>query len=195
VLAGIDAAERAGFFGIKVNCVVRRGQNEDQIVPLVRLFSGRGIEVRFIEYMDVGTINGWDSQAVVRCDEILARLAELGAWEPVPAERASDVASRFVGPAGTVGIISSVSAPFCGSCSRARLSADGKLFGCLFAANGLSLKAPLRRGASDEELSYLIQEFWRHRADRYSEQRQQVARLRRQLPIASGRVEMAYIGG
>lgn len=197
VLAGIDAALRAGFEGIKVNCVVRRGQNEDQIVPLVQALAPRGIEVRFIEYMDVGTLNGWDKSAVVSRAEILETLSTVGAWSPLAAQRASDVAERWSSELGVVGIIASVTAPFCGNCSRARLSADGKVFGCLFAERGLDLKAHLRAGDSDEELARAIDAFWSTRTDRYSEARhaQQKESRRHHLPTLSGRVEMAYIGG
>lgn len=197
VLAGIDAALHAGFEGIKVNCVVRRGQNEHQIVPLVQALAPRGIEVRFIEYMDVGTLNGWDKRAVVSRAEILERLSAVGAWTPLPSQQPSDVAQRFSSELGRVGVIASVTAPFCGNCSRARLSADGKLFGCLFAQHGLDLKGRLRAGDSDEELGLALETFWKARADRYSELRhaQQKESRRHHLPTVSGRVEMSYIGG
>lgn len=201
VLAGIDAAQRAGFDHVKVNCVVRRGQNEDQVLGLVEYFAPRGVEVRFIEYMDVGTLNGWGPHAVVSGTEILQKLSPLGPWSALDAHRKNDVARRFTSEMGTVGVISSVSAPFCGDCTRARLSADGKLFGCLFAVNGEDVKTLLRSGASDAQLTRVIEEFWRVRADRYSEQRHQRQVVegasptsRRHLPVEQ-RIEMAYIGG
>ncbi|HXS16149.1 MAG TPA: GTP 3',8-cyclase MoaA [Polyangiaceae bacterium] len=207
VLAGIDAALHAGFERVKVNCVVRRGHNEEQIVPLVRALCPRGVEVRFIEYMDVGTLNGWEKNAVVTREEILERLSAVGTWSEVPARQPSDVARQLRSELGVVGVIASVSAPFCGDCSRARLSADGKLFGCLFAERGLDLKARLRAGESDALLRQSIEEFWHARSDRYSElrreQRDQDVQLddaagtprRRHLPTVAARVEMAYIGG
>ena len=192
VLEGIAAAERAGFGQIKLNCVVMRGVNDGQALDLVERFRGTGHIVRFIEYMDVGTVNHWRGDLVVGSAELIERIG--ARWPLAPLERnyRGEVAERyrFVDGAGEVGFISSVSQPFCGDCSRARLSADGKLYTCLFARAGHDLRAPLRDGASDEQLAELIALRWSKRADRYSEQR---AELR-----ASGEnkhVEMFAVGG
>ncbi len=194
VLAGIAAAQAAGFDPIKINAVVRRGVNEEGIADLVRNFRGSGHVLRFIEYMDVGESNGWQLQDVVPAAEILQRVAAAvpdTVLEPVARETRGEVATRFRyrDGSGEVGIISSVSQPFCGDCVRARLSADGKIFTCLFAARGSDIKAPLRAGASDEELRGEIAAIWRRRDDRYSELRSQATAG---LPR---RVEMSYIGG
>ena len=204
VLAGIDAAQAAGLFPLKVNCVVRRGLNEDQILPLVRHFAGQNVIVRFIEYMDVGTKNGWDRSGVVTKAEILDILSSDGPYESLAAQNPSDVADRFLGPHGEVGIIASVSEPFCGDCSRARLSADGRVYGCLFARSGLDLKTMMRADHSDEDLVRSITRFWRQRSDRYSERRkiegrdhpgEKTAPGSVHLPTLGARIEMSYIGG
>lgn len=205
VLAGITAAKNAGFDAIKVNCVVRRGENDHQIVPLAQHFAPLHIPVRFIEYMDVGTLNDWDEQAVVSKEEILARLAEHGALRQLPAHTPGEVAVRYAGSQGEVGVIPSVSEPFCGTCCRARLSADGKVYGCLFARSGLDLKSLLRTGASDEQLTQALSGFWSARSDRYSEERQELRKSeakttrssagRVHLPTLGDRIEMSYIGG
>lgn len=190
VLAGLSAAERAGFTSIKVNCVVRRGYNEDQIVPLARRFRGTGHVLRFIEYMDVGSTNGWRSADVVSASEILERIDRELPLEPVERALPTDVAVRYRyrDGSGELGVIASVTQPFCGACSRLRLSADGQLYTCLFATSGTDLRGPLRRGASDEELRELVRTLWKSRADRYSEQRPQLLMPRRKL-------EMSYLGG
>jgi cyclic pyranopterin phosphate synthase len=191
VLAGIAAAERAGLAPIKLNCVVKRGENEDQIVALARHFRGTGHVVRYIEYMDVGTLNGWSLADVVPAREILARLSAEGELVPVDAEYRGEVANRYrwADGSGEIGVIASVSQPFCGDCTRARLSADGQLYTCLFAVRGRDLKTSLRAGASDEELRALIGGIWSKRADRYSEERTaQTVRTR-------DKVEMFHIGG
>jgi cyclic pyranopterin phosphate synthase len=191
VLAGIDAAGAAGFTRLKVNSVVRRGLNEGEVLPLARRFHGTGHQLRFIEYMDVGSTNGWSERDVVSADEIVALIDRELPLELVGRDDASDVAARYRyrDGGGEIGVIASVTKPFCGDCSRLRLSADGQLFTCLFATHGTDLRGPLRAGASDAELAALVQQVWTSRADRYSEQRQQlIAKPKRKL-------EMSYIGG
>jgi GTP 3',8-cyclase len=191
VLAGIEAAERAGFKRLKINCVVRRGLNESEILPLARHFHGSGHVLRFIEYMDVGSTNGWRSEQVVSAAEIVERIGRELPLEPLERSQRSDVASRYRyrDGGGELGVIASVTKPFCGDCSRLRLSADGQLFTCLFAVTGSDLRGPLRAGASDTELSRIVQQVWQSRADRYSEQRQA------QLILPRRKLEMSYIGG
>jgi cyclic pyranopterin phosphate synthase len=190
VLEGIDAAAAAGL-PVKVNCVVKRGTNEEQLVPLARHFKGSGHTLRFIEYMDVGHTNGWRLDDVVPAAEIVERLErELGELEPLEREYRGEVARRWRwrDGGGEIGVISSVTSPFCGDCTRARLSAEGRLFTCLFALRGHDLRAPLRAGESDEELRERILGVWRARADRYSE--------RRTIETTElDKVEMSYIGG
>lgn len=191
VLAGIDSALRAGFESLKINSVIRRGSNESEIVPLARHFHGSGHELRFIEYMDVGSTNGWSERDVVSADEIVACVDRELPLEATARELASDVAARYryKDGGGELGVIASVTKPFCGDCSRLRLSADGQLFTCLFATQGTDLRGPLRAGASDQELFELVQQVWQRRADRYSEQRTElIAKPKRKL-------EMSYIGG
>ena len=191
VLSGIDAATAAGLGPVKVNMVVQRGRNEDQIVPMARWFRGRGVVLRFIEFMDVGTTNGWRLDDVVGAGEIVERLEAAGlGLLPLPATEEGEVARRYAyrdGP-GEIGVIASVTRPFCSTCTRLRLSADGRLFTCLFATAGFDLKAPLRAGASDEALGRLLEGLWSARTDRYSEQRASDT-------DSTGRVEMSYIGG
>jgi cyclic pyranopterin phosphate synthase len=190
VLRGIEAAERAGFQRIKVNCVVRRGVNDGEIVPLARRFKGSGHVVRFIEFMDVGLTNGWRTDAVVTGREIVDRLdRELGLVPLSPSYR-GEVARRYGyrDGSGEVGVITSVSQPFCGDCARLRLAADGKLYTCLFSASGHDLRPLLRSGADDEALTAFIQGIWQAREDRYSELRSERTRG---LP----RPEMSYVGG
>ncbi|HEY8012025.1 MAG TPA: GTP 3',8-cyclase MoaA [Rudaea sp.] len=192
VLDGIAAAERAGFGQIKLNCVVMRGINDMQVFDLVERFRGTPHIVRFIEYMDVGTVNHWDNQTVVRSAELIERIGTRWPLAGLEANYRGEVAERyrFVDGAGEIGFISSVSQPFCGDCARARLSADGKLYTCLFARSGHDLRGPLRDEASDEELAALISSRWQQRADRYSEQR---AQLRAQGETQH--VEMFAVGG
>jgi cyclic pyranopterin phosphate synthase len=193
VLAGIEAAERAGLAPVKVNCVVQRGVNDDAVVEMARRFHGTGRILRFIEFMDVGTRNAWDRAKVVPAEEILARVDAALPLEPLPPRMPGETARRFRyrDGGGELGVIASVTAPFCGGCTRARLSAEGTLYTCLFAANGRDLKTPLRAGASDDALRALVAGVWRQRRDRYSEER--AART----PLAAGRdrVEMYQIGG
>jgi cyclic pyranopterin phosphate synthase len=189
VLAGIAAAEAAGLAPLKINAVVRRGVNEDSILPLVERFRGTGHVVRFIEFMDVGTTNRWRLDEVTTADQIVAAIAARYPLEPVAANYPGEVARRYRLADGSaeVGVIASVTRPFCGDCTRARLSADGRLFTCLFAAHGTDLRGPLRAGASDDELRALIAGVWRARADRYSELRAEGS--------PSERAEMSYLGG
>ena len=186
VLAGIEAAESVGLGPIKINTVVKKGANEDELIDLVERFSSREIAVRFIEFMDVGTTNGWDMEDVVTAEEIRGMLAEL---EPIESQYRGEVAKRYRLPqGGEVGLITSVTEPFCGDCSRARLSADGHLYTCLFASQGLDLLTPMREGASDDDLLALIESCWINRDDRYSE-------IRTESSTTSTRVEMSFIGG
>jgi len=190
VLDGIAAAGEAGFAALKINMVVRRGINEASILPMARWARQAGHILRFIEYMDVGHSNGWRLDEVVPAIEIVGLLdAELG-LEPVPPNYPGEVADRwrYRDGDGEVGVIASVSQPFCSACTRARLSADGKLYTCLFALDGSDLRAPLRSGATDAELSDAIRAVWRVRADRYSELRSEATANRR-------RIEMFAIGG
>jgi cyclic pyranopterin phosphate synthase len=192
VLAGIAAAERAGFARIKINVVVLRGQNDAGVLDLLAHFRGTGHVPRFIEYMDVGTCNGWDAARVVPSEELVARIDARWALRPRGRDYTGEVAERYeyVDGGGEVGFVSSVSKPFCGDCHRARLSADGQLFTCLFAGTGNDLRTPLRAGASDDELSARIAGLWRARADRYSE-----LRHARDATRPTRRIEMYRIGG
>ena len=186
VLAGIEAAESVGLGPIKINTVVKKGVNEDELIDLVERFSSREIAVRFIEYMDVGTTNGWAMEDVVTANEIRSKLSEL---EPLESQYPGEVAKRYRLPqGGEVGLITSVTEPFCGDCTRARLSADGHLYTCLFASKGLDLLTPMREGATDDEILSLIESCWMSREDRYSE-------IRTEASPAHTRVEMSYIGG
>jgi GTP 3',8-cyclase len=189
VLDGIDAARAAGL-PVKVNAVVQRGVNDHAIADMAGHFRGTGVIVRFIEYMDVGTTNGWRMDDVVPAAEMLERIGQRWPLEPVAPNYPGEVATRhrYADGAGEVGVIASVTQPFCGGCTRARLSAEGELYTCLFAARGTDLRAPLRAGASDEELADRLTGVWRRRADRYSEVR---GAQTRDLP----RVEMSHIGG
>jgi cyclic pyranopterin phosphate synthase len=192
VLAGIAAAEAAGFERIKLNCVVMRGVNDAQIIDLLERFRGTGHIVRFIEYMDVGTVNRWDGELVVPGAELIARIEKRWPLRALDPNYRGEVAERyeFADGGGEIGFISSVSQPFCGDCSRARLSADGKMYTCLFARDGHDLRSALRAGSSDEALAEMIADHWTRRVDRYSERR---AELR---ATDSGRkVEMFTIGG
>ena len=189
VLDGIDAAAAAGL-RVKVNAVVKRGANDDGIVALAEQFRGTGHTLRFIEYMDVGHTNGWRLDDVVSSDEIVATIGAVHPLEPVAPDRPDETARRwrYRDGAGEIGVIASVTKPFCGGCSRARLSAEGRLHTCLFALKGHDLRAPLRLGASDEELAEILRGIWSRRTDRYSE-------LRTAETSALPKVEMSYIGG
>jgi cyclic pyranopterin phosphate synthase len=190
VLAGIDAAAAAGLAPIKVNMVVRRGVNEDSVLPMARHFRDRGHILRFIEYMDVGHSNGWRLEEVVPADEIIRQIDAVLPLEPVPPNYPGEVAERwrYRDGGGEVGVIASVSQPFCGDCTRARITAEGGFYTCLFGLRGHDLRVLLRTGATDGEVRAAIHAVWTARADRYSELRSDATR---QLP----RVEMSHIGG
>ncbi|HEY3543891.1 MAG TPA: GTP 3',8-cyclase MoaA [Gaiellaceae bacterium] len=189
VLDGIDAAAAAGL-PVKVNAVVKRGVNDDGIPALAERFRGTGHTLRFIEYMDVGHTNGWRLDDVVPAAEVVERIAARWPLEPVGAARPDETARRwrYLDGAGEIGVIASVTQPFCGGCSRARLSAQGELFTCLFGVKGRDLRGPLRAGAGDEELTELLRGVWTRRTDRYSD-------LRTAETAALPKVEMSYIGG
>jgi cyclic pyranopterin phosphate synthase len=191
VLEGIEAAERAGLAPLKVNCVVRRGVNDHALVELAGHFRGSGHVVRFIEYMDVGTRNGWELAHVVPAAEIAARLDEAFGIEPIERAYPGEVAERwrYKDGSGEIGIIASVTRPFCGACTRARLTTAGQLVTCLFASAGTDLRAPLRAGASDEELRALLERVWLRRGDRYSELRAAATEG------PARRIEMYQLGG
>jgi cyclic pyranopterin phosphate synthase len=190
VLQAIDNAAAAGLMPVKVDMVVKRGVNDDDIVEMARFFRSTGHILRFIEYMDVGTTNGWRMADVVSAKEILERLQ--GEWplEPVEPNYFGEVAERYryLDGAGELGIIASVTLPFCGACTRARLSADGELYTCLFGTHGHDLRGLLRSGRSDAEISDAIGSIWSVRSDRYSE-------IRSDDTIALEKVEMSRIGG
>ena len=190
ILDGISAAIRYELGPVKVNCVVQRGVNEHQIPKLVRKFRGTGVIVRFIEFMDVGSTNGWTKGQVVPTSEIIDFLSSEFDLTPLARKSASDVASRWAHSdgSGEIGFISSVSQPFCGDCVRARLSSDGKFFTCLFTTMGHDMSALIRSGRETEVLTQSIEEVWSARKDRYSEERSSGA-------IYLPRVEMSYIGG
>ena len=190
VLDGIAAAREVGLAPVKVNMVVKRGVNEESVLPMARYARGHGLTLRLIEFMDVGQSNGWRLADVVPAAELVERIAGEFALEPVPPAYPGEVATRwrYADGAGEIGIIASVSQPFCGACTRARLSAKGELFTCLFAASGTDLRALLRGGASDDELVSAIAGRWRARGDRYSE-------LRSAETTGLRRVEMFAIGG
>jgi GTP 3',8-cyclase len=190
VLEGIEAAAAAGLAPVKINMVVKRAVNDDRVVEMADRFRHTSHIVRFIEYMDVGTTNGWRTDDVVPATEIIAAINERRPLEALPPNYPGEVASRYRyrDGAGEIGVIASVTRPFCGACTRARLSADGKLYTCLFAATGHDLRALLRSDASDQELSTHIRSIWTSRADRYSE-------LRHAKTPPLPKIEMSYIGG
>lgn len=190
VLDGIQAAHEVGFPAVKVNVVIIKGQNEDQIIPLLEYFRPLGVTVRFIEYMDVGNQNGWSLAEVVPWRNIHAQINACWPLEPIAARYEGEVAKRFrfQDGSGEVGFITSITQPFCHACSRARITADGKLYTCLFASDGYDLKMPLRAGMSDSELMNVIASRWRKRIDRYSEVRLQQQRNGK-------RIEMYQVGG
>jgi cyclic pyranopterin phosphate synthase len=190
VLEGIVAAERAGLGPVKINMVVKRGWNEAAVLPMARFFRGTGRVLRFIEYMDVGTTNGWRLDDVVPASEILATISAEFSIEPIAPSERGEVAQRYryADGGGEIGIIASVTQPFCGDCVRARISADGQLFTCLFAVAGHDLRGLLRNGASDESLASALRRIWVARDDRYSDERSAQT-----VPLT--KVEMSYIGG
>jgi GTP 3',8-cyclase len=190
VLAGIEAAAAAGLAPVKVNMVVKRGLNDESVLPMARYFRGSGHILRFIEYMDVGHSNGWRLDDVVAAAEIVSAIDAEHPLEPLDANYPGEVAQRYRyrDGAGEIGVIASVTQPFCGACTRARLSAEGRLFTCLFATKGFDVRAVLRGGASDTELAKALSGVWRARADRYSE-------IRSAETLDLPKVEMSYIGG
>jgi cyclic pyranopterin phosphate synthase len=196
VLDGIAAAEAAGLGPIKINCVVQRGVNDDGLVDLARHFHGTGHILRFIEFMDVGTLNQWKLDEVVTGAEIVERIGAALPLEPVDPNYPGEVAARwrYRDGGGEIGVITSVSAPFCGECTRARLTTEGSLVTCLFADGGVDLRAPLRSGASDDALRALIASTWSARTDRYSEERAGLLQIDGTTPKRE-RVEMYHIGG
>jgi cyclic pyranopterin phosphate synthase len=193
VLNGIEAAIAAGLSPVKINAVIERGLNDHTAVDLVERFRGTPVIVRFIEFMDVGNRNKWRPEMVVPSRELAARIRARWPMHPISQNYQGEVAERwrFDDGGGEVGFISSVSQPFCGACSRARLSSEGKFYTCLFATQGLDLRAPLRAGAGDADILQLIRGVWNGRTDRYSELREE---LRRTAPD-SKKIEMNYIGG
>jgi GTP 3',8-cyclase len=192
VLDGIDAAAAEGF-PIKVNCVVQRGVNDGEIIPLCNYFRSKGHTLRFIEFMDVGTTNHWSLSQVVPAREVVGLISARWPLEPVGPAYRGEVAARYryADGRGEIGIVSSVTEPFCRDCNRARLSADGKLFTCLFASAGSDLLRLVRSGSSDAEISGFVAGIWGRRADRYSDER---AELLAAGP-PRGKIEMSYIGG
>jgi cyclic pyranopterin phosphate synthase len=197
VLEGIAAAEAAGFESIKINCVVQRGVNEHGLVDLARHFRGSGHILRYIEFMDVGTRNEWRKEEVVPGQEIVERISAQHPLEPVDRNYHGEVASRwrYLDGGGEIGVITSVSAPFCGDCTRARLTTEGALVTCLFAEGGVDLRDPLRHGADDDTLREIIASTWSNRKDRYSEERQELLQIEGASERRRDRVEMYQIGG
>jgi cyclic pyranopterin phosphate synthase len=190
VLAGIEAAATAGLAPVKINTVVKRGVNEESVVPLARYFRGTGQIVRFIEYMDVGHTNGWRLDDVVPAAEIVAAIDAELPLEPIEPNYPGEVARRYRyrDGSGEIGVIASVTQPFCGTCTRARLSAEGRLYTCLFATGGHDLRALLRNGISDVALGEELSRIWQARRDRYSE-------IRSAETVGLPKIEMSYIGG
>jgi len=195
VLKAIEFAENAGLGPVKINTVLKRGINDDEIVDLAEYFRETSHPLRFIEYMDVGNSNGWVLDEVVASAEVIARISAVYPLEPVEASHPGETAKRWRyqdGAPGEIGVISSVTNAFCGDCTRARISAEGKLFTCLFASEGTDLRALLRGGASNTELANALTGIWSNRDDRYSEIRSELTEQKR---LATRHVEMSYIGG
>ena len=190
VLAGIEAAEAAGLAPVKINMVVKKGVNDHDVVAMARRFKGSGHIVRFIEFMDVGSSNGWRMDDVVPSAEVVRRIHAVFPLEPVDPNYTGEVAERwrYVDGGGEIGVISSVTQAFCSTCTRARLSTEGRLYTCLFAHSGHDLRALIRDKRSDAELSAVIGQIWQRRSDRYSE-------IRTAETAALRKIEMSYIGG
>jgi GTP 3',8-cyclase len=199
VLAGIEAAQAAGLGPIKVNMVVQRGTNDDQILPMARHFKGSGVVLRFIEYMDVGATNGWRMKDVLPSAQVIERVHASLPLEAIGANSVGETAERwrYLDGGGEIGVISSVTQAFCSDCNRARLSTEGKLFLCLFAHQGHDLRALLRgadgQSHTDEDIAAAIGLIWQRRDDRYSERRSSMPAD--DSGASTGRVEMHYIGG
>jgi GTP 3',8-cyclase len=193
VLKGIDAALAVGLAPIKVNMVVKRGVNDDNLAAMAKHFKGSGVIVRFIEFMDVGSTNGWRMDDVVPSAEVVRRISEWSPLEAIDPSYEGEVAERwrYADGGGEIGVISSVTQAFCSTCTRARLSTDGKIFTCLFATDGTDFRAMMRNGASDNDIAALLAGLWQSRVDRYSEIRTAATALERQAK----KVEMSYIGG
>lgn len=194
VLRAIEVARDVGLGPVKINVVVKRGVNDGDIVDLARYFHGTGFVVRFIEFMDVGSTNGWRMDEVVPSAEVVDRINAVLPLRPLPSSHVGEVAARwrYVDGGGEIGVISSVTAPFCGTCTRVRISTEGQLFTCLFAESGHDLRALMRGGCTDAELESALSSIWRVRDDRYSEVR---SSLTEDLRHRAHRVEMSYIGG
>ncbi len=194
VLEGVAAAQAAGLTPLKVNAVIKRGANENEILPLVRHFRRSGVILRFIEFMDVGTTNGWRMDHVLPAQEILARIDAEFPLRPLDANYPGEVAKRwtFADGGGEIGVIASVTQAFCHECARLRLSTDGKLYTCLFAIEGIDLRTPLRAGETDAAVRERLIDAWRGRTDRYSQLRQMAVKT---PGVAGRRIEMSYIGG
>ncbi len=190
VLAGIENARVAGMSPIKVNMVVAHGMNDQEILPMVRQFRNSEVILRFIEFMDVGNTNDWQMDKVISAREILETINNEYPIEPISATYRGEVAKRwrYKDGAGEIGIISSVTEPFCSACNRARLTAEGKIYTCLFASSGFDLREHIRNGADVDQLAEIIQNLWRYRTDRYSE-------LRSKQSDATPKIEMSYVGG
>ncbi|HEU5003636.1 MAG TPA: GTP 3',8-cyclase MoaA [Actinomycetota bacterium] len=195
ILEGIDAAAAAGLNPVKINMVVKRGLNEDSVLPMAEYFRHTGHILRFIEYMDVGTTNGWRMDDVVPSAEIIRLINAEYPLEPVDPNYTGEVASRYRyrDGSGEVGVISSVTQPFCSTCTRARLSSEGRLYTCLFATDGHDLRSLLRSGRTDEELADVVKGIWTRRGDRYSEIRSSLTEMPERKPLH--KVEMSHIGG
>lgn len=193
VLKGIEAAEQAGLF-VKVNMVVKKGMNDDQIIPMAKYFKEKNINLRFIEFMDVGNSNGWNLQQVVSKKEIVEMISKELPVEPADPNYFGEVASRYryIDSTAEFGVISSVTDSFCSSCTRARLSADGKIYTCLFAERGFDLKNLLRNQITDEELRNTLINVWEKRTDRYSDERMELTKNGKRQ---KSKIEMSYIGG
>jgi len=192
VLSGIDEAQRAGFQRIKINAVIKKGINENNILKMVEYFRDQPVILRFIEYMDVGTINDWQQQETIPSSEIIELISNKWSLSPIKQNYEGEVASRFIfDDIGTeIGFISSMTNPFCGSCTRARLSSDGKLYNCLFASTGMDIKSWIRSDMDDKTIEEKIVSIWQSRNDRYSE-----LRYLNQNNKDKEKVEMYYIGG
>jgi GTP 3',8-cyclase len=190
VLEGIEAASGAGFTGTKINMVVKRGVNDQHVVDMARYFKGSGNIVRYIEFMDVGSTNGWRMDDVIPSREVVARIKREFPCEPANPNHVGEVAKRwrYLDNCGEFGVISSVTEAFCGTCTRARLSTDGALYTCLFAQQGYDLKSLIRRGVSDDVLRDAFTGIWQHRNDNYSE-------IRTAETVKAKKVEMSFIGG
>ena len=192
VLEGIDAALSVGFKKLKINAVIKRGTNDDQVIEMIDYFKDQSVIIRFIEYMDVGNLNQWKLNETVGSDEIIKKLSEKWQLDPLDKNYEGETAQRYQidGSETEIGLISSVTKPFCGSCTRARLSSDGKLYNCLFASEGKDIRSWIRDGKSDEYIKNELASIWKERRDRYSE-----LRYSGEIDNTDEKVEMYYIGG